>query len=157
MKKLTFIFAMIISTALLFSSCKKAVDDVVTEPAANGTGSYSMTIDGNTFTTLTDELNMVINIVALAGKDHNGVEFVLTLTNVPAIGQTVNICHEDDCGETPFGLLFMADEGATSYTSYEGTVKRTAEKKIEASGKLLGLDGTFHEFSLTINLNVIIG
>ena len=156
MKKLTFIFAMIISTALLFSSCKKAVDDVITDPAANGTGSYSMTIDGNTFTTLTDEVNMVINIVALAGKDHNGVEFVLTLTNVPAIGQTVNICHEDDCGENPFGILYMGDNG-NMYTSYEGTVKRTAEKKIETSGKLMGLDGTFHEFSLTINLNVIIG
>jgi len=156
MKKLTFIIAMVISTAVLFSSCKKAVDDVVTDPAANGTGSYAMTIDGKTFTTLTDEVNMVLKIVALAGKDHNGVEFVLTLSNVPAIGQTANFCHEDDCGETPVGILYMGDNG-TMYTSYEGTVKRSSEKKIEASGKLLGSDGAFHEFSLTINLNVFIG
>ncbi len=118
MKKLTLIFGMIISVAVLFSSCKKAVDDVVTDPAANGTGSYSMTIDGNTFSTLTDEVNMVLNVVAFTGKDQNGVEFVLTLSNVPAIGITETICYEEECGETPFGLLFMGD-GGTIYTSYE--------------------------------------
>jgi len=156
MKKITLILTMVISVAILFTSCKKAVEEVVTDPATNGTGSYSMTIDGATFTTLDDEVNMVVSIIALAGKDQNNVGFVMTLTNVPAIGHTVNICTEDDCGDTPFGLLFMSDSGL-SYVGSTGTVSRPSEKKVEASGTLIGSDGEEHTFSLTINLNVIIG
>lgn len=156
MKKLTLILGLMISVGLLFSSCKKSTDEEeILDPAPNGTGSYSMTFDGNTFSTLQDELNMVYGVIAFAGLDHNNNEFVITLSNVPSIGSTINICHEEDCGENPFGLIYMADEG-NFYTAYEGTVSRPSEKKIEISGKLTGFGGEFHDFSLTININVIL-
>jgi len=156
MKKMTLIFGMIISVALLFTSCTKAVvDDIVTDPAPNGTGSYSMTIDGNTFTTLQDELNMALGIVAFAGTDYNGVDFVITMANIPSIGNTETFCIEG-CGEDVFTFLYMGDDGV-AYVLNEGTITRTTEKKIEMSGKLMGFDEELHDFSLTINLNIIVG
>lgn len=156
MKKLTLILGLMISVGLLFSSCKKSTDDEETpDPTPTGTGSYSMTLDGNTFNTLQDELNMVYGVIAIAGVDHNNNEFVITLSNVPSTGSTISICHEEDCGENPFGLIYMGDDG-NFLTAYEGTVRRPSEKKIEVSGKLTGFDGEFHDFSLTININVIL-
>jgi len=153
MKKINLILVILVSVAVLFSSCKKTEENL--EPAADGTGSYSMTIDGNTFSNLKDELNMVLGVIAFGGVHENGVEFSVMITAVPSVGETISICNTDCPDEYHFSLIYIGDvnNAVNMMVAYDGTVKRTANKKVEINGNLIGMDDSMHPFSLTININ----
>ena len=151
MKKISLVFSVMLAVAIMFGSCKK--DDNDPDPGTD-TGSYTMTLDGNTFTTLEAEINMLNNGLAIAGLDQNSSSFTFTLGNIPAVGVTEDICHEN-CPDDNVGLLFMGDI-AVALVGWDGTVKRTAEKKIEIDGRLASADGTLYDFSATINVHQII-
>lgn len=151
MKKINLIFSVLLTVAIMFGSCKK--DDNDPDPG-NDMGSYSMTLDGNTFTTLEAEINMLNNGLAVAGLDQNGSSFTFTLAYIPAVGVTADICHEN-CPDDNVALLFMGDI-AVALVGWDGTVKRTAEKKIEINGRLASTDGTLYDFSATINVHQIL-
>lgn len=151
MKKINLVFSVLLAVAIMFGSCKK--DDNDPDPG-NDMGSYTMTLDGNTFSTLEAEINMLNNGLSIAGLDHNASSFSFTLGNIPAVGVTEDICHENCPGDN-VGLLFMGDI-AVALVGWDGTVKRTAEKKIEINGRLASADGTLYDFSATINVHQII-
>jgi len=153
MKKVNLIFAMLISAALVFTSCTKETN-LTPDAGTDGQGSYSLTIDGVTYTKQSDAINMALGIAIIPGIDNNGNGFTFTVTNPPSVGGSANICHED-CPENSVGVLFMGEDGVM-YTNWDGTVSRPSLKKIELSGNLLGGDGEIHPFTCTINLNVIV-
>jgi len=151
MKNISLVFSVLLAVVIMFGSCKK--DNNNPDPV-NDMGSYSITLDGNTFTSLEAEINILNNGLAISGLDQNESSFSFTLGNIPAIGVTAIICHED-CPDDNVGLLYMGDV-AIALAGWDGTVKRTAEKKIEINGRLAGADGTIYNFSATINVHQII-
>jgi len=153
MKKVNLIFVMLVSVALVFTSCSKETS-LTPDAGTDGQGSYTLTIDGNTYTKQSDAINMALGIAIIPGIDNNGNGFTFTVTNPPSVGGSTAICHED-CGDDAVGILFMG-ENQIMYTSWDGTVSRPSLKKIELSGNLMGVDGVTHPFTCTINLNMIV-
>lgn len=158
MKKANLLLSMILIFTISFTGCKKTTEEAIFPGTdiGDGTGSYSLTIDGTTYTTLESEITMVYDVIVLAGKDNNNLGFSFTVTNIPAVGSSIPICFED-CGENDASILMMSD-GTLNYVAQSGTISRTADKKVEISGTLISITDyvTVVNFSMTININSII-
>ena len=154
MKNLKIAFALLVSVSLLFSACKKD-DDNPADPGVTYKGSYSVNINGVSYSTLKSDVVEVEEGVTFFADDKKGGQFQIAIPNVPAVGETVTLTFNAGDDYTTVMLANGPVEGYTTLIAGAGTVKRESEDKYTLANIVLyGGGGFTDEFPMSGTITV---
>lgn len=164
----------LLSSILIFSSCSKDEDSspsnsnnnsnnntgitTNTETTNGHAGSYTMTVNGKTFTNLQDDISLINSTLQIPGLDNAGLGFVFNVFGgVGAIGETRNICLDDDVCNVVIasGLMLEEANGANNFNATSGTITRVSQFVVNIN-LTQDLGNGVKTLTATVNIGTII-
>jgi len=154
MKNLKIAFALLVSVSLLFTACKKDDDDP-SNPGVTYKGSYSVNINGISYSTLKSDVVEMEEGVTFYADDKKGGQFQIAIPNIPAVGETVTLTLDAPEDATIVMLANGPIEDYTTLIAGAGTVTRESADKYTLSNIVLyGGSGFADEFSMSGTITV---
>ena len=153
MKNLKIAFALLVSVSLLFSACKK--DDDPVNPGLTYKGSFSVNINGVSYSTLKSDITEVTEGVTFFADDKKGGQFQIAIPNVPAVGETVTLSFNSGDDVTTVMVANGPIEGITTLIAGAGTIYRQSDNKYVLENIVLyGGTAFAEEFPMSGNITV---
>ncbi len=158
----------LLSSILIFSSCSKDEDSSPSTPSTSDNtstnettdghkGSYTMTIDGATFTHLQNDITLLNHSLQIPGLDNNGKGFVFQSSGtIGEVGETIHICIDECSPSITTTLMLEENNGADNFNATSGSYTRISEYKVEISLTEDFDDGNARTLTATVNIGVII-
>ncbi len=154
MKNLKIAFALLVSVSLLFSACKKS-EDSPADPGVTYKGSFDVSINGVSYSTLKSDIYEVEEGVTFYADDKKGGQFQIAIPNVPAVGATATLSLDAPNGATTVMVASGPIEGIVTLVAGAGTVyHESADKYVLENIVLFGGVGFAEEFPMSGTITV---
>ncbi len=135
MKSLKFLFVLLISLSILSTGCKK--DDDPTDPVNNYKGSFNVSINGESYSTLKSDIVEMEEGVTFFADDKKGGQFQIAIPNTPAVGETVTITFNAGEDATTVMVANGPIDGYVTLIAGAGTVYHQSDNKYELENIIL--------------------
>jgi len=153
MKNFKLLMVLILALGFAATSCSK--DDDTNNSVTTFKGSASITVDGKLYDKLaSDVVEMNEGVTFFLEDNTDGGQFQLVITDVPEIGETVELSLASPEGASTLMLANGPIPNVITLIAGAGTVKRTSESDYEIDATLFGGNFFTDEYSISGTVEV---
>lgn len=145
---------LLVSISILSTGCEK--EDDPADPGTNYKGSYSVSINGVSYSVLKSDVVEMSEGVTFYADDNKGGQFQIAIPNIPAVGETVTLSFNAGEDYTTVMVANGPIEGYITLIAGAGTVYRQSDNKYELNDIVL-YAGSINADHFPMSGNITVG